>query len=232
MSSGAPARREIVVGCNSKVWKALARDTAVVGRFTCAISHHQLEAFAFEPSDRVWMFAYSRDPSENSRMLARLEEAHVAGVVYVSSASTIVAQITRCYEYPRLKAQAEAEARLRLRACVLVLGMVYESIEDLPAGLNAATSIHSLARFMLEPQWIEDDGRTRRLFEPLSRPFSGALESTAYRIYGALQRACGTWPCVLRPLDYLLRACGWRWYGYVHLSNRLWYSTISSSAPA
>jgi hypothetical protein len=232
MNAGAPTGREIVIGRNSKVWNALARDAAVAGRFTHALSHRQLEGFAFEPGDRVWVFAYSRDPAENSRMLARLEQAHVAVVVYVSSASTIVGRVTHCYEYPRVKAQAEAEARLRLQARILVLGLVHESIEELPAGLNAATSMHSLIRFMLRPEWTEEGGRSRRLFEPLSRPFSGALESTGYRVYGALQRACGAWPCLLRPLDYLLRAWGWRWYGYLYLSNHLWYSTTSSSARA
>lgn len=232
MNPAVPRVREVVVGRNSKVWNALARDPTVASRFTCVLSHRQLAGFAFEPGDRVWVFAYSRDPAENSRMLARLDEARVAVVVYVSSASTIVGKITRCYEYPRVKALAEAEARGRLRARILLLGLVYESVEELPAGLNAATSIYSLARFMLEPEWTEEGGQVRRLFDPLSRPFSSAPESVAYRMYGVLQSACGGWPCLLRPLDYLLRACGWRWYGYVHLSNRLWYSTTSSSAPA
>jgi hypothetical protein len=227
MSAGVHAGREIVVGRNSRVWNSLARDPAVVGRFQHALSHSELEGFRFEPGDRVWVFAYSRDPAGNFRLLEFLERARVAAVVYVSSASTIVERVTRCYEYPRVKAQAEAQARAGLQAFVLVLGLVHESVDELPAGLNAATSMDSLARFMLRPEWTEEGGRVRRLFEPLSRPFSGAIESAAFRLYGVLQRACGAWPCALRPLDYLLRAMGWRWYGYIHLSNRLWYSTKS-----
>ena len=227
MSGGAHAGREIVVGRNSKVWSALARDAAIAGRFTHALSHRELRDFTFEPADRVWVFAYSRDPEQNRAMLALLERAWVAAVVYVSSASTIVERVTRCYEYPRVKALAEAEARVRLQAFVLTLGLVHEAADELPAGLNAATSMESLRRFMLQPEWDEGDGRTRLLFEPRPRPFGGGLESVAYRVYGVLQRACGAWPCALRPLDYLLRACGWRWYGYIHLSNHLWYSTRS-----
>jgi hypothetical protein len=61
-----------------------------------------------------------------------------------------------------------------------------------------------------------------QLFDIVSRAFSGTTEAAIHRAYGLLLRACGAWPCLLRPLDALLRALGIRWYGYVYLSNRLW----------
>ena len=54
-----------------------------------------------------------------------------------------------------------------------------------------------------------------------------AAEALLYRLYGRLQALCGSRPCLLRPLDLLLRGLGMRWYGYTHLSNRLWTSKTS-----
>jgi hypothetical protein len=64
-----------------------------------------------------------------------------------------------------------------------------------------------------------------RLFEMIDRPFGSGAERALYRAYGSLQWRVRRWPCVLRPLDFTLRALGIRWYGYVNLSNRLWSST-------
>lgn len=219
--------REIVLGRNSKVWAQIKGDPAIGKRFSCAISHYEINSFSFRSTDRVWVFSYSRNPLENSRMLANLQVAGVNRVVYISSAATLVTRLTRCYQYPRVKALAEAEARSRMGAQILVLGLVYRAENELPAGLSAATSIESLKAFMLAPKWIEEGGSARHLFEPVVRPFGGALESTAYRLYGVLVRCVGRWPCVLRPLDQFLRVLGWHWYGYFYLSNRLWYSTTS-----
>jgi len=70
--------REVVIGAHSRVWQAAAADPRVARRFQLAIGHAQLRNFAFTPSDRVWVFAYSRVPGENSQMLGVLEAAGVA----------------------------------------------------------------------------------------------------------------------------------------------------------
>lgn len=229
MSAAIPddSHREVIVGRNSKTWQLLVREPRIAARFAHAVSHAELDAFAFTPRDRVWVFAYSRNPTENRRMLEVLSAAGVASVVYVSSASTIVNRLTRCYEYPRVKQLAEEEARKLAGARVLVLGLVHQDPAELPAGLNAATRMDALVEFMLDPEWPDDGGTTRRLFAPVHRDAGGGLEAGLQRLYSALMRLAHGWPCALRPVDYLLRACGFRWYGYIHLSNRLWYSTKS-----
>jgi hypothetical protein len=219
--------REVVVGRNSKIWRVATRNAEVASRFTRAIGHADVERFGFTPEDRVWIFSYSRVPGENLRLLAQLQGAAVREVVYVSSASTIVTKLTRCYEYPRVKEHAENEARRRLGARVLTLGLVYAEFSELAAGANVATSQAMLEHFLLVPTWPEREGEPVRLFEVVHRPFSSQLEALLYRGYGALQWAVRGWPCILRPLDYVLRAAGIRWYGYIHLSNRLWISTTS-----
>jgi hypothetical protein len=215
--------REVVLGSNSKVWRALVRSPRVLQRFQIAISHRDLARFEFSNDDRVWVFAYSRVPSENSAVLERLQRAAVSEVIYVSSATTIVTRLTRCYQYPRVKQLAEEEARQRLGARILSLGIVYESLAELPGGSNAATALASIEEFMLAPRWPSDGAM--RLFEIVQQPFASRREARLQRMYDSIQWRLRRYPCALRPLDLVLRSCGIRWYGYVHLSNRLWSST-------
>lgn len=208
------------------MWQALSARPAIAEKFRVAIGHADVAWFAFSPSDRVWVFAYSRKASRNSELLEHLARAGVREVVYVSSASTIVLQQTRCYEYPRVKHAAEVEAQRRLDARVLTLGLVYDAIDELPAGCTAATSQAQIAEFLLAPNWSDDGDARVRLFALVDRPFRSSTERLLYRWYGRAMTAASAYPCVLRPLDFLLRAFGMRWYGYLFLSNRLWMSTM------
>lgn len=221
------AMRDVVLGSSSTVWRRLATNPALAARVSAAIGHRELAGFVFTPADRVWVLAYSRLPAENSAMLARLREAGVREIVYVSSASTIVSQRTRCYEYPRVKQQAEDETLALPNAKVLTIGLMHEHTAELPGGANVATRYDDLAAFMLKPVWPDDGGRRKRLFRIQERPFGSSLERLLARAYGIALDACGAHPCLLRPLDLLLRLLGMRWYGYTFLSNRLWTSTTS-----
>jgi hypothetical protein len=221
------ALREVVVGRNSKVWRAVGSNRTVAMRFAAAIGHADVATFAFSPMDRVWVLSYSRAVQENSRLFAALEAARVREVVYVSTATTNVTRLTKCYEYPRVKEIAEDEARRRLGARILTLGLVVGKIEELPPGRNAATLQSTIEDFLLEPRWPHDGGTRMRLFEPVEVPFTRAWEARLHGAYDSIQWAVRRWPCVLRPFDLVLRALGVRWYGYVNLSNRLWNTTTS-----
>lgn len=221
------AVRDVVLGRGSTVWRRLATNPALAARIGAAIGHRELAGFAFTPADRVWVLAYSRLPSENSALLARLRDAGVREIVYVSSASTIVSRRTRCYEYPRVKQLAEDEALALPNAKVLTIGLVHDDAGELPGGANIATRYDDLAAFMLTPDWPDDGGRRKRLFRVERRPFRSGVERALARAYGAALDACGPHPCLLRPFDLLLRLLGMRWYGYTFLSNRLWISTTS-----
>ena len=223
--SAAVAPREVVLGAHSKVWRALSRSSQIAERFRIAIGHSELRQFAFSSNDRVWVFAYSRKQQENTALLQALQQAGVREVVYVSSAATIVTRFTRCYRYPTVKRLAENEARDRLNARILVLGIVYESSSELPYGVSAGTALTSIAEFLLAPRWPFEDGAVARLFAMVEKPFVRGWEARLHRWYSATQWALRRWPCVLRPLDLILRIVGIRWYGYVNLSNRLWSST-------
>jgi hypothetical protein len=221
------ARREVIVGKNSAIWRVLRNEPRIAEAFPVTLGHAELDQARFSPYDRVWVLAYSRSPGENVEMLARLKAAGARDVVYFSTATTNVASLTRCYNYPTVKLEAERAAREMLNARILTLGVLYQTPADLPAGRTMATSFVQLADFLLDPRWPEDPNERVLLFEPVDRPFSGPLERAAFSVYGALIWSLRRWPCVLRPIDSLIRALRWRWYGYVYLSNRLWHLTTS-----
>jgi hypothetical protein len=220
--------REVILGRSAKIWQAIAQRPGMAERFPLAISHTELPSFAFTQHDRVWVLAYSRLPQDNSRMLQQLQAAGVAEIVYITSSSTIIATMTSCYEYPRAKKQAEDAAAALANGKVLTLGLVVETLDELPAGSNAATTIDEIAAFMLSPKWMTDGGKRTHLLRIVQRPFGGVLERVLYGLYGALMHVVPSKPCLLRPFDLVLRVMGMRWYGYTFLSNRLWTTTMTS----
>lgn len=226
MSSPTPVR-DVFVGSHSKVWAALSRHLGAARMPAHAIGHRDVAGFAFEPHDRVWVLSYSRLPTENAALLDALHRAGVGEIVYVSSSSAIVSSRTACYEYPRVKLRAELDALALPNARVLTVGLMYEEPALLPGGADVATSYGELAAFVAAPDWPENTGRRKRLFRVVHRPITGAVERRTYAVYGRLLQWCGRYPCLLRPLDVVLRAFGVRWYGYVYLSNSLWISTTS-----
>jgi hypothetical protein len=218
------SHREIVVGRNSAVWTALAEDEGFSRRFH-SLGHKDVADYSFRTDDRVWILSYSRNSRENQELLDLLRRSGVRNAIYVSTATTNVVARTQCYEYPSTKLEAERCARSLVGAKILTIGLVFKSEAELPAGIVMATHLESLRQFMRQPIFEKD--QTVRLFKPVQRPFSGTLERQVYGIYGLAIRICGRWPCLLRPVDLVLRALGWRWYGYLFLSNKLWSTTTS-----
>lgn len=218
--------RNVVIGKNSRVWSALAGSGLAERRHTLAIGHLEVRDFKFLPEDRVWLFSYSPIEAANEQMIDQIQAAHVNTLVYVSSSSAIVAESTRCYAYPRTKLAAERYAAKFENARVLTLGLVYENAIELPAGENVATSIESLAKFLTDPSWECASSGRHLLFERYTKPFSSEVEQLLYRIYGAAIGLFRKYPCLLRPLDIVLKYAGYRWYGYTYLSNKIWTRSI------
>lgn len=220
--------RNVVLGRNARIWQQVRQQAGVQAAIGLELGHADLASAQLGPQDRVWVLSYSRNPADNEAMLQRLAQAGVGEIVYVSSSSTIIAPQTSCYEYPRAKAAAE-QAALRLpQGKVLTLGLVVAQEADLPAGVNAATTIAEIAQFFLHPVWAAGGGRRHALLRIVPRPFRHGLERLLYATYGALAGALGSRPCLLRPLDLILRLAGMRWYGYTYLSNQLWHASTTS----
>lgn len=215
--------RTIVVGKNSRVWRSLSDDPRLTA--CIAIGHADVADFVFSETDQVWILSYSRDMTQNRALFAALAQAGAQRCVYVSTATANVDVVTQCYEYPRVKRACEQLSRSENGARIVSIGVVYQRPADLPAGTTMATSLDQLAEAIATPVGADDD--QINLFEPITRPFGSDAEQLVYRFYGIVQKLAGGWPCLLRPFDFALRTVGWRWYGYLYLSNRLWLTTTS-----
>lgn len=216
--------RQIIVGRNSKVWKMLSVSGCLDVKQFVVLSHIELDEFKFQENDRVWVFSYSRKLVENQVLLSRLRSSGIGELCYVTSASSVSVEKTSCYRYPVIKHQCQTYALNVCGAKVLSIGLVYSAVEELPSGVNAATDIRSLAAFLSEPCWSEDGQKL--LFDLVQVAFKSSAEKMLFQIYGFFQSLSGTYPCVLRPVDYLLRAMNYRWYGYLYLSNKIWFTKI------
>lgn len=214
--------RIVVIGRNSIVWKRLQRvSPAAAGANVLALGHAEVAAAELSADDVVWILSYSRDADENRRLFETLRSKGAGSYRYVSTATANVAEVTRCFGYPRAKADAEDDARRILDAEIVRIGVVYEAPGELPAGRSAATSLDEIAAAMFAgPPGVA--GGYRNLFTIVDRPFRSGVERALFGLYGALLSATGRFPCLLRPVDLLLRLLGMRWYGYLYLSNRLW----------
>lgn len=215
--------RLVVVGRNAQIWQWLRERIAVD---VVELSHTELGTAEFTPADVVWIFSYSRKTDQNRSMFDTLARSNAKSIVYVSSATTNIAPDFRCYTYPAAKLAAENLAISILGARIVRLGVVYRSLDDLPNGYVATTSVGSLTEAMETTFKHGVDTVPRHLFEMVDRPFRSRAEHFAYRFYGALMALLPV-PCMLRPLDALFRSIGWKWYGYLYLSNRKWSLTTS-----
>lgn len=218
-------QRQIVVGRNSQIWKSLSRSVFKGNPQFQAISHSEIASFDFNPQDKVWVFSYSRNPKENDSLFMQLANARLKTVFYITSATTNVLEVTRCYEYPRIKRQAQDSAVRILNAQIVSIGVFYDQESSLPPGLTAATSASQLASFMERPV-LNSSGDHVRLFSLIHRPFKTNFDKLLHALYGKAITVCGAYPCIMRPVDYLLRLFGVRWYGYLYVSNQLWCTTI------
>lgn len=220
--------RNVVVGKNSFLWQKLSQRDDVKGADFVALGHSELSAFEFRRDDRVWLFSYSKREDENNRMIDFLISARVSSIVYLGSSSSIVVEVTNCYQYPRVKADAESRVLESPIGFSVVLGMVVHCDDELPGGTSVVTTIDELAEFLLSPTWPSDESHRRLLFRQVVRPFSSMTERKLYSAYGHMMAKVGAFPCVLRPIDFLLRSLNFRWYGYTYLGNRLWKSSMTS----
>lgn len=219
--------REVIIGRHSTIWRELLDKKLAPEAFAIALSHQDVPRFPFTDRDRVWIFSYSIEPEENEALLKTIQEGKPAEVIYVSSATTNIAARITCYRYPRTKLLAEQSARRLTHARILTLGVMHHDAAELPGGETMATGYRELARFLQHPHWPEDRDQRVLLFSRVRRPFSSNIERHLFAAYGAAIALCAPWPCLLRPIDSALRLVGYRWYGYVFLSNKQWSTTTS-----
>lgn len=212
--------RLVVIGSNSVLWARIADRLLAASPNSLAFGHRDIGELRLTADDCVWIFSYAPDEEANRLLFERIAGLGAGRHVYLSSATANIADEVHCYRYPRVKAAGERDAARILDAVPVRIGLIHDDPAELPAGTSAATRLDDLIAAMLAPDGLPDRaGGAVPLYRLVKRPFASSLEHAAYRFYGALLRLCGRHPCVLRPIDLLLRAVGWRWYGYFRLSN-------------
>ena len=217
-------RNLVIVGSNSRVWQRVRRSDSARFDRVAAIGHAAVPNWSFRADDEVWVLSYANSERGNSELLDALAARGVGRMVYVSTVSTRVCEVTSFYRYPRIKLAAERHARAVHGATVVVLGLVCADQREAPAGLSMVTWLSELADLMHDGIRQDQVGTTILLAKPVHQPFCSRFEEIMYRCYGQLIGACGPWPFLLRPLDLVLKHLGCRWYGYFRVGNQLWTS--------
>jgi len=221
--------RIVFIGKNSSIWHQLSQDSKRIDGIGPALGHRDISDFDFAADDRVWVFSYSRNNAENTGLFEQLKARGAQHVFYVSTASSNVMQITSRFSYPRVKSEAAEAAHRILGARVILLGYVVEHLQEAPSGQAAVVTLDELATAMKSMTLPDPSSEGPvRLFTLRDTAFGSKTEALAYRTYFGLASALGRHVYLLRPVDLILRAFGYRWYGYFGISNRLWSTTISS----
>lgn len=221
----------LVVGSNSSLWAALCESPILQNQNSginfFAVSSRDIyglspELFQFSFSHAV-VFSYSRKLEENMKLLRNLRLL-VRNVIYISTCSVIAANKGYLYTYPRAKREVEVFARdSNLFEClrILRLGMVEGTFDaDSMTGRFKYTSLEMIVR---EIERSCSNDRTKVSFENLyvsaERPFDSRMEELCFKIYCRMLQWNFVMGVVMRPLDVVFRALGWRWYGYNCLVN-------------
>jgi hypothetical protein len=220
--------RLVVVGRNSQLWSRISERLLASSREIVTVGHAETGELDIQPNDVVWIFSYAKSVDANRFMFNRLARSGTGIFIYLSSATANIGNSQQCYRYPYVKRMAELDAAQILSATIVRIGLIHDDPEELPAGVSAATQLDRLVEHMLSSSATAQTGaHIINLFELVKRPFGSRLEQAIFHTYGALLTGVKFWPCILRPIDLLLRAVGWRWYGYFRMSNDLWSTTIS-----
>lgn len=229
LSSQSPQNnaRLVILGRNSVLWSRIADRVLAQRPTSLAIGHSDLDGMHLSADDHLWILSYAPREEDNRLLFEKVRRLGAGRHFYLSSATVNIAEEVGCYRYPAVKAAGERDAKRVLDAATIRIGLIYDDPTELPAGVSAATRLEDLVGAILAPDETQmSDGGITALYQMIERPFGGVLENAAYRAYGGLIRLFRWHPCLLRPIDLVLRYMGFRWYGYFRLSNDRCITTI------
>lgn len=219
----------LIVGSNSRVWAALSAhiDNQKLKKNFHAVSSQDI--FDLSPSllrrsfSRAVVFSYSRDLAENMKLLRNLR-LFVPSVIYISTCSVIAADRGYPYKYPRVKRAVEIFARdSKLFEClhIIRLGMVEGTFEPGSLkGIYKYTTLAMIAQFIQTPVCQNRTSvRFQNLYRIVENPIGHGLESLCFKCYRRAILFHPVMGAMLRPVDLIFRALGWRWYGYSFIAN-------------
>jgi hypothetical protein len=201
-------KKELIVGCNSSVVKGLNLDPH---KYTL-VSHQDINSFSLNGRYlRAIVFSHSKIVHNNIELLNNLTR-YADDIVYISTTSTDYAKAGFDYAYPKTKLEIETYIKtsdLFKSVVILYLGIVIKNFEDWSfAGTYKITEYDQILKiFQNLPTSGEIECFKLARIEPKNK-----TELLLYKIYSSLY-GIHTWR-LLRPLDFILKIFGYRWYGY------------------
>jgi hypothetical protein len=214
----------LVVGSNSRLWAALSARSDLHPPSVTFHPVSSLDIFDLPPSilqqsfSYAVVFSYSLNFSENIKLLKNLSLV-VSNLVYISTCSAVAADMGYPYKYPQTKRAVEIfalDSKLFEGLHIIRLGMVEGTFSpDSLKGRYKYTSLEMIAQrikgsyFKNSPVVVFEN-----LYIPAEKPFGCRIERLCFAAY---RRAILCHPVMgglLRPLDVVLKALGWHWYGY------------------
>lgn len=217
-----------VVGARSRLWRRIEDRYPDILKSVTPVGHADAASLAFNARDTVIIMSYAPSYAGNIALFDMLKARGAKNVIYLSTATANIADLIGCYRYPRIKRHAERDAVRILGARIVRIGLVYEEQDELPSGPIACTNLDTVRALLHGELLLADNTSPVALYEVLIRSFGSDLEGRAYKVYSRIHQFCSPFPCLTRPFDALIRLAGWRWYGYLFLSNQLCASTTSS----
>jgi len=211
--------RKIIIGKNSNLYKEFKKEFDEI--FDLAISHKDLHNFVIKKTDIYFILSYGQSEKEMSQLLSEVIKIKQNNVILLSTTAIIVSKYSKCYAYPKLKMMQENFFSAKMSnfiiyrvgtvlrknnlyhnrgTCVLNSDLFFRTLKKLLSG-------EFVCQVVEEYEFVRIEKNT--------------LESIIYFIYTVTIRLFYKFPCVLRPIDLILKILNYRWYGYGALSLKL-----------
>lgn len=207
----------LFVGSNSRVFKAIVNSGALVNYDVLSVSGKHLEIsmsrISQENYSAVVILSYSKVRKDNELLFSQLSNIKSQLFIYISSISALCAEFGYKYSYPSSKLQCEKLAKYYFsKLKILRVGLVPE-VHKPPYCHSYVTRASQLANCIIDLARGFDVTENLYLESHYTNQ-AGLFEKISYSLYRRLFQYMGGNVVLLRPVDLVLRAIGYNWYGY------------------
>lgn len=207
----------LIIGSNSRVFNAMTNSGVLDNFDVLSVSGRDLDIslskIGEENYSAVVILSYSKVRVQNELLFSRLSNVKSQIFIYISSISALSAEFGYKYSYPSSKLECENLAkRYFSKLKILRVGLVPE-VHKPPYGHSYITHAGQLANCIIALARgfdIKDD------LYLISHYINQAslFEKISYSLYKRLFLYMRDKVVLLRPIDFILRAMGYNWYGY------------------
>ena len=209
----------ILIGKNSNLYKNYK--DSFNSFVDIAISASDLESYSFNENDSLIILSYGKSKKSIDLLAYNLSSLNVKFFLLISTCTTVVLEKTKCYAYPAIKQYQERLFVQKLKnVSILSVGTIVDEKADKEHHGTCITK--ATVFFKICEDIIRSTQSKKYLVEYEFSKFSNesSVEYKIFRAYKSLITLLPL-PCLLRPLDILLKYFGCKWYGYGVLTTIL-----------